>query len=46
MGYASLTDKELKNYYEKYCFLNNMIEEEIDSKVAVNIFDRKYNFSF
>lgn len=42
--YFEMKEKELKNLYEKFCFLNNFIEESLSDPNSVKILE-KYGFT-
>jgi len=44
--YFILSDKVFKNYYEKFCFLNNMIENELGSEYTNKMLMNTYGFTY
>lgn len=41
-----MSDKKLKNYYEKFCFLNHMIESDLSTEESNKYLLRKFGFNY
>lgn len=44
--YLEISEKSLKNLYEKFCYLNHLTEKRLSDDAVKDILEKKYGYKF